>query len=475
MPILEHSTNNSDIRRHFFPYAQQQLSSQQNSAIFLHGGQSTLRTPTADTDALFRQESNFYYLTGCLEPDCFALLHVATQKFALFVPRYGDEYALWCGEYPEVEDFKKKLGADLVLYNDSDALAQLLNDETNDVWSKIETIYTLEHSESVLKTQLSGVKRQVSLAPSRELYLALKDARLIKLDREIDELRVIGRVAARAHAAIMRNAKPGMRENELESFFLQVVAAHGCKSLAYNSIVAGDDRGATLHYVNNDQVCHDGGLVLVDAGGESRTMYASDITRTWPINGKFTEDQKVIYNLVLRAQLAVLDAMKPGVAWVDLHRLANKMMTEDLWKAGFLKADNLQELLDNHIGALFFPHGLGHSLGLDVHDPPNRDGSFEMIDEPAIRYLRVNTVLQKGMVMTVEPGCYFIPRFLTRAMNDEKQGKYLVREKIEQFLKFGGVRIEDDVLVTEDGIEILTPGVPKTVEEIEELMASGKN
>jgi len=472
MPVLEHSTNNSDLREHFFQYTNNLTKT--NTAIFIQGGQSALRTPTADTDAVFRQESHFYYLTGCLEPDCFALIHLESRQFALFVPRYGDEYALWCGEYPEKQDFKNKLNANVVEYNDdAQAFVQLLLNE----W-KVEKVYTLEHSEQSFKNLIAksaSLENKIEMQSSRDLYLALKDARLIKLEREIEQLRIIGKVAADAHSAIMKNARSGMNEGELESYFLQVVAARGCKNLAYSSIVAGDDRGATLHYVNNDQVCHDGGLVLVDAGGESRTMYASDITRTFPINGKFTEDQKLIYNLVLKAQLAVLDAMKPGVAWVDLHRLANKMMTEDLWKAGFLKADNLQELLDNHIGALFFPHGLGHSLGLDVHDPPNRDGSFKQIDEPAIRYLRTSVVLQKGMVMTVEPGCYFIPRFLTRALNDEKQSKYLVKEKIEQFLKFGGIRIEDDVVVTDNGIEILTSAVPKTVEAIEQLMASGKN
>lgn len=391
----------------------------------------------------------------------------------MLVPRYGDEYALWCGEYPEKHHFQSKLEATDVDYNEKEFVLKWLQK-----W-KTQKIYTLEHCESVIRKHIEGTefenKVQMDAQSNKSFYYALKDARLIKTDQEINQLRKICKIAALGHCEMMKNVKPGIRENELESYFLQLVTAHGCKNLAYPSIVAGDDRGATLHYVGNDQVCHDGGLILVDAGGELRTLYASDITRTFPANGKYSEDQKTIYNLVLKAQLAVLDAMKPGVMWADMHRLANKIITEELWKAGFLKADSLKELLDNHIGALFFPHGLGHSLGLDVHDPPNRDGSFERIDEPGIRNLRFNAKLEKNMVLTVEPGCYFIPRFLKRALADEKQSKYLVKEKIEKFMHFGGVRIEDDVVVTENGVENLTLDAPKHIKDIEELIASGKN
>lgn len=467
MPILEHSTNNSDLRENFL---QKNKLEKQGTAIYMEGTRTTLRIPTSDVDAVFRQESNFYYLTGCLEADCAALINLETHEFVLLVPPYGDEYALWCGEYPEKQDFQKKLQASTVEYNEKALIQQVLQR-----W-QTKKIYTLEHDEQAAKKILEGMMESSNIAidASKALYFELKDARLIKNEREIEELRKIGRISAVAHAEVMKNVRPGMKENEIESFFLRAITASGCKHLAYSSIVAGDDRGATLHYVNNDQVCHDGGLLLIDAGAEARTLYASDITRTYPVNGKFTEDQKLIYNLVLKAHYAVLDAMKPGAQWSDLHRLSLRIITEELWKAGLLKADNLQELLDNHIGALFFPHGLGHCMGLDVHDPPNRDGSFKVIDEPGIRYLRVDVKLEKGMVLTVEPGCYFIPRFLNRALTDEKQSKYLVKEKIERFMKFGGIRIEDDVVVTDDGVEILTPGVPKDVDEIEKLMASGK-
>lgn len=294
---------------------------------------------------------------------------------------------------------------------------------------------------------------------------------MIKTSDEVEEMRRICKISAEAHVEVMQHAKSGMNECELESIFYYYVSRNGCKRLAYPSIAAGDNRGATLHYVANNQKVHDGSLFLLDAGAESSdTLYASDITRTFPINGKFTKEQREIYEIVLSANKAAIAQMKPGVKWVDVHRNADRIITEGLYKLGIIKADSLQELLDNHIGGYFFPHGLGHAIGLDVHDPPNRDGSFQPINEPGIRYLRLHCTLEEGVALTVEPGIYFVPRMLRKALADNEICKYFNREKLEKYMNFGGIRIEDNVIVTKDGAEVLTSAVPKEVEELERLI-----
>jgi Xaa-Pro dipeptidase len=460
--VLTHSISNKDLRQKFL--AQQHASlTKQGGAVFVEGQKTNTRTPTADTDSVFRQESNFFYLTGCLEADCAVLINLETNESVLFVPRYGDEYAMWCGDYPEKQDFQNKLEFETVEYNEPELISSVLKR-----WGT-KLVFTLPHQRNILQSTAD-----VTVDDSQALYLALKDSRLTKTEKEVEQLRKIGKIASAAHCELMKNVRPGINEAELEATFTYHSMKHGVKHLAYPSIVAGDNRGATLHYVNNDQVCHDGSLVLIDAGAELQTLYASDITRTFPVNGVFSEDQKLIYEIVLEANKQILEQMKPGVQWSDMHRLAERIVVDGLWKAGFLKADNLQELLDAKVGALFFPHGVGHCLGLDVHDPPNRDGSFTAIDEPGIRYLRCNFPLEKGHVLTVEPGIYFNARFINKALADEKQKQYLVTEKVNKFLNFGGIRIEDNVVVTETGVEVFSTGVPKEVNEIEQLIQQAR-
>jgi Xaa-Pro dipeptidase len=427
----------------------------------LEGLEGSIRIPTSDVDNVFRQESNFYFVTGCNEASCAALLDLKSGQFIMLIPDLDDEYALWCGEYPVESDYKSVLGADRVAFNTYDNLNNLLK-ELN-----IQKLYTLNHTSKKLNEHLD---KSITV-DSTHLYGKLRDLRLVKTADEIEEMRKIGKISAEAHMDVMRNAKPGMLESELEALFTFGAKRRGAQGLAYPVIAAGDDRGATLHYVANNKVVHDGSLFLIDAGAELETVYGADITRTYPINGKFTKQQREIYEIVLKANKMVIENMKPGVEWVDMHRLANRIITEGLKNVGILVADSLQELIDNHVGGFFFPHGLGHSIGLDTHDPPNRDGSFQAINEPGIRYLRVHCTLKEGVALTVEPGIYFVPRMLTKALNDPNVSKYINREKLQEYMKFGGIRIEDNVVVTQTGAEVLTRDVVKEVDEIESIMA----
>jgi len=209
-------------------------------------------------------------------------------------------------------------------------------------------------------------------------------------------------------------------------------------------------------------------MVLLDMGAEY-FCYCSDITRSYPIKGKFTNDQKEVYESVLAAQEAVLKAMKPGVLWPDMHRLSNRVICQQLQKYGFLKGD-VEDMIKNDIGALFMPHGLGHFMGLDTHDVGGYPEGVERPTGPGIKSLRAGRVLEEGMVITVEPGIYFIEATLVPALKNPIHSKFLVAEKIQKFLNFGGIRLEDDVIVTKDGIENMTQ-IPRQVHEIEAWIA----
>ncbi len=232
--------------------------------------------------------------------------------------------------------------------------------------------------------------------------------------------------------------------------------------------------GSVLHYGHagapNDQPIRDGDMVLFDMGAEYY-RFCSDITCSYPVNGKFTEKQKVIYNAVLRASRAVVNAALPGVTYKDMHLLANRVMLEDL-KAGGLITGDIEDMMKvNLAGKVFQPHGLGHFIGLDVHDVGGYlPGHPERPTGPGLANLRTARVLKPNMCLTIEPGCYFIDHLLDKALVDPELSKFLVKDKLNEYRGFGGVRIEDDVIITDAGVEIMS-NVPRTVEEIEAWMA----
>jgi len=213
----------------------------------------------------------------------------------------------------------------------------------------------------------------------------------------------------------------------------------------------------------------EGDMVLFDMG-TTYHCYVADITCSFPVGGKFTEDQKAIYNTVLKANRTVMKHMKPGVFYTDMHKLALRVICEELTKIGILQGDQ-KEMEENWVGALFMPHGLGHLMGIDTHDCGGYPEGTERIMKPSIKSLRIGRKLEEGMSLTVEPGVYFIESLLLPALENPQLNKFLCKEKILSLMNFGGVRIEDDVVVTKDGIELLTQ-VPRTVEEIELFMIS---
>uniref|UniRef100_A0A8C4CH89 Xaa-Pro dipeptidase n=1 Tax=Denticeps clupeoides TaxID=299321 RepID=A0A8C4CH89_9TELE len=409
------------------------------SVVLLQGGEQKQRYCT-DTDVLFRQESFFHWTFGVTEADCFGAVDVDSGKSFLFVPKLPESYATWMG--------------DAVMWTIADVLTS----------KNPAALLTLRG----LNTDSGSICREASFEGISR--------RLIKTDMELEVLRYTNRISSEAHKEIMKHVKPGKKEYEMESLFQHYCYSRGgMRHTSYTCICGSGHNSSVLHYGHagapNDKTINDGDMCLFDMGGEYY-CYSSDITCSFPANGKFTADQKTIYEAVLRSSRAVMAAVKPGAKWTDMHRLADRVHLEELVKAGILHGD-VDDMLEVHLGSVFMPHGLGHLLGIDVHDVGGYPEGVERVNEPGLRSLRMGRLVQERMVLTVEPGIYFINHLLDQALADPAQSCFINRDVLARFRGFGGVRIEDDVAVTATGVELLTC-VPRTVEEIEAFMAEAE-
>uniref|UniRef100_K7ES25 Xaa-Pro dipeptidase n=2 Tax=Homininae TaxID=207598 RepID=K7ES25_HUMAN len=462
---------------------------QAGSIVVLQGGEETQRYCT-DTGVLFRQESFFHWAFGVTEPGCYGVIDVDTGKSTLFVPRLPASHATWMGKIHSKEHFKEKYAVDDVQYVDE--IASVLTSQKPSVLLTLRGVNT--DSGSVCReASFDGISKfEVN---NTILHPEIVECRVFKTDMELEVLRYTNKISSEAHREVMKAVKVGMKEYELESLFEHYCYSRGgMRHSSYTCICGSGENSAVLHYGHagapNDRTIQNGDMCLFDMGGEYY-CFASDITCSFPANGKFTADQKAVYEAVLRSSRAVMGAMKPGartgrtvfsvgtmstppagrngVWWPDMHRLADRIHLEELAHMGILSG-SVDAMVQAHLGAVFMPHGLGHFLGIDVHDVGGYPEGVERIDEPGLRSLRTARHLQPGMVLTVEPGIYFIDHLLDEALADPARASFLNREVLQRFRGFGGVRIEEDVVVTDSGIELLTC-VPRTVEEIEACMA----
>ncbi|KAG9436528.1 xaa-Pro dipeptidase [Apis mellifera carnica] len=436
--------------------------------IILEGG---VEIPFNDTDICwpFRQESFFQWCFGVEEPGCYGALDLSTETTILFVPRLPAEYAIWEGKLHSLEDFRKRYAIDETYYTDE--IANVLKSK------QAILLLTLngQNSDSGLQTKeaiFDGIDK--FKVDNKILYPEICECRVIKSPQEIEVLEYVIKISSDAHKSIMHMVKPGLAEFQAEAAFMHYVySMGGCRHVSYTCICGSGHNASILHYGHagapNNKIMNDGDICLFDMGG-NYCGYAADITCSFPVNGKFTEDQKMIYNAVLAARNSVMNAAKPNVAWTDMHLLANKTMLTSLKKNGLLVGD-VDEMIEVGLNEIFQPHGLGHFMGLDVHDVGGYlPGHPERSLAPGLRKLRTGRVLQPGMVLTIEPGCYFIDCLLDAALKNPNQSKFIVKEELKRFRGSGGIRIEDDILITETGVKNLTD-VPRTVEEIEKWMA----
>jgi Xaa-Pro dipeptidase len=342
------------------------------------------------------------------------------------------------------------------------------------------TLYAIPEQVSDEITFLSYKTKELS-----ELKPAIEYCRVTKSDYEIALIRKANAISTDAHVNVMKAAAKAKNECELEAIFLKSCVEKNAKNQAYHSIVAAGEHGSTLHYVHNAAPIKDQNLLLLDAGCEV-DCYASDITRTFPIKGTFTDESLAIYKIVLDMQKQCINALKAGVLWDSIHELAHKIAIKGLLDLGILQGD-AEQIFKARTSVAFFPHGLGHYLGMDTHDS---GGDPNYADKDVMfRYLRKRGTLPARSVITVEPGIYFCRFIIDPYLKDDKQKQYIDEKVLEKYWSVGGVRIEgmftgmieavqkltinlDNILITEDGVENLTP-TPKEIDEITQLVKSG--
>lgn len=438
MPISqkEFQQRRQDLMNHMEP----------NSIAIVQAAPSVLRN--GDTEFRYRQSSDLYYLTGLNEAQAVLVLIPGREQgqCLLFCQEKDPLKELWNGKLLGPEAAIERLGMDdaFPITDIDDILPGLIEGRERVYFSLGKDP---EFDQRVMEW-VNVVRKKVrsgAHSPGEFLVLdhLLHEQRLIKSKAEIDLMREAGQIAVRAHKRAMQVTRPGMYEYEVEAEFMHEFFRAGCRAPAYTSIVAGGANACILHYTDNDQVLKDGDLLLIDAGCEFE-HYASDITRTFPVNGRFSGPQRELYELVLAAQAAAIEATAPGRRWNEPHDAAVRVLAQGFIDLGLCKG-SLDGVLEQEQYKQFYMHRTGHWLGLDVHDAGEYKQGGEWLP------------LEPGMVLTVEPGCYVRP------------GEGVP----EQYWNIG-IRIEDDVVVTESGCEVITGGVPKTVADIEALMRDGR-
>jgi Xaa-Pro aminopeptidase len=412
------------------------------SVAIIPGAHDTRRSN--DTHYRFRQDSDFFYLTGFEEPDALAVIKPeGDTKYTLFVRPRDPEREIWDGRRAGVEGAKSDFGAEEAFpaAEFESKLADFL-DGAEVLYYRLGVDQDLDNTIIKEITRMRAWNRKPIHPPQTIVDPAtiVHEMRVVKSADEIEIMQTAADIAAEAHCEAMKAAKPGMHEYQLEALIEQIFRRRGASAPAYTSIVGAGPNATVLHYINNDGELRDGDLLLVDAGAEYKG-YASDITRTFPINGRYTKPQRDIYDLVLKAQMACVEMVRPGVTHDQLKQRSIEILTEGMVELGLLKGKT-EELIKEKKYEKFYMHGLGHMLGIDVHDV----GRYY--------YGTESRALEPGVVMTVEPGIYISPN---------------TEDVPEEYLGIG-VRIEDDVLCTSNGPRVLTTKVPKQAEEIEALM-----
>jgi len=421
----------------------------------------------------FRQDSTFLYYFGLDYPGFNAICDVDEGTDIIFADDLTIDDIIWMGDQPSVAERAAKAG--ITVTKPSSALKEYVA-LCIKKGRKIHILppYRDEHNlllSYLLDTTINKVSNHISV-PFAKAVISMRE---IKDEHEIYQIDHAVDTAYKMHTTVMKMAQPGTWEREIAGIIEGIALSHG-GPVAFPVILSMD--GQILHNHHHGNLLKEGHLLVTDAGCESILHYASDITRTIPVGGKFTQKQKEIYEIVLNANIKTIETIKPGITNRDLHLYATEIITDGLKQLGLMKGDTREAI---HAGAhaLFFPHGIGHMLGLDVHDMENLgekyvgyDDNVQRSDQFGLAYLRFAKMLKPGFVFTIEPGIYFIPALIELWKKDKKYEEFINYSKLETYLDFGGIRIEDDVLVTYSGYRVLGKPIPKKINDIENFMNS---
>lgn len=421
----------------------------------------------------YRQDSTFLYFFGINQAGMAAVIDLEEEQDCLYGDDLGIDDIIWMGEQPSMKQLAAAVGV-----HRTKASAELEKDLRLAI-RKGRRIHLLPpyRGEHILKlSALLGCSgKELDQYLSEEFIRAVVRLRSVKESIEIAEIEKAVDVAYIMHTTAMQMGFPGNFERELAGAIEGIALSHG-GPVSFPVILSMD--GQTLHNHDHSNELVKGRMVVTDAGAETALGYASDITRTFPVGGRFSEKQKNIYEIVLRANIEAIQQVRPGIRNLDLHLGAARTIASGLKDLGILKG-NVEEIVAAGAHALFFPHGLGHMLGLDVHDMENLGenhvgyaAGMERSKQFGLAYLRLARELQPGFVFTVEPGCYFIPALIDLWKSEGKHGEFINYSRADEYSGIGGIRIEDDVLVTEKAYRVLGRPIPKSVKEVEDTMNS---
>jgi len=440
-------------------------------AVFLGNEETPMNYPANPFP--FRQDSSFLYFFGLDSPGIAAVFDFDEGQDILFGDDVDMEDIIWMGSKPLLADRAREVGIDMTFPKNK------INEKIAAAQQKGRLIHYLPpykpETSLTLMDMMSLSSKEIQGKSSEELIKAVVELRSIKILDEIQETEKALETTYDMYIQAMKTAEPNIYEREIVGKMEGIVLETGCQ-MAFPTILTINGQILHNHYHGNR--LENGRLLVIDSGAESSLHYASDITRTIPVDGKFTDRQREIYSIVLEAQKTAIASIKPGIMYKEIHLLSAKIMAEGLKELGLMKGDT-EEAVRSGAHALFFPHGLGHMMGLDVHDMENLgedhvgyDETVKRSDQFGLAYLRLAKELKKDYVLTVEPGIYFIPALIDKWASENNFSEFIQYNGLEDYRDFGGIRIEDDVLVTEEGSRVLGKEIPKEIDDIEEIVAA---
>ena len=437
-------------------------------ALFIGNTEAPMNYP--DNTYHFRQDSDFLYFFGLDLPGLTGIMDFDSGKDLIFGNDIDMDDIIWMGPQPTVRELAQKCGIS------ETAPVSKLGDTIKDALSKKRKIHFLPPYRGETKMTLGALLKenpcQMKTLASVDLIKAVISMRSIKEKVEIDEIEKAADIAYEMHVTAMKMCKHGVKEQDIFGTLEGIALAKG-GGTSFPIILSIN--GQTLHNHSHGNILTKGRMMVTDAGAETILHYASDITRTTPVGGKFNEKQKDIYEIVLKANTDAIRATKPGISNRDLHFMASKIIATEMKSLGLMKG-NVDEAVAAGAHALFMPHGLGHMMGLDVHDMEGLGENYIGYNDEVKRseqfgtaFLRFALPYKPGHVFTVEPGCYFIPELIGKWKAEGKFKEYINYNKIDTYMSIGGIRIEDNVLITDKGHKVLGKPIPKTVKEIESI------